>query len=275
VVEAVVARGTIGRTAVAAALSRLVLAAGGISIVIALWWFVSLTTAAIRVPAPLDVWEAIQRDFWNIPAVQALHLAEGGIFHNAIYTMNTVLLGVGVGTAVGLAVGLLIARVRIARQLLEPPLLLLGTVPVIIVLPFLLIWFGTARFAQAGLVIFYSTLLVVIVTQNAVMNVVGRVERYAASLGATRLHLMRHVIVPAVVPEVIGAVRVTMAAGWGFATVAELLGAPRGAGRVIQAFTTTTATADIFAVLVCVGTLAVTLDAVVAAGGRWLGRWQE
>ena len=266
-------RGLVGADVGAAAV-RLALSAAGIGIVLAVWWLVALSTSEIRVPAPPTVWEAIERDFWSIPAIEALHLGSGGIVSNIIYTMNTVLLGVGIGTCVGFAVGLLIARVRLARQVLEPPLLLLGTVPVIIVLPFLVIWFGTARFAQAGLVIFYSTLLVIIVTQNAVVNVADRVENYAASLGSTGLHLMRHVIVPAVVPEVVGAVRVALAAGWGFATVAELLGAPQGAGRVIQAFTTTTATADILAVLVCLGVLAVGLDALVAAGGRWLGRWQ-
>ena len=142
-------------------------------------------------------------------------------------------------------------------------------------LPFLTMWFGTDRIAQNGLVIFYAALTVAVVAQQATLGIAGRFEQYATSLGASQGRILFRVILPAIVPEVLGAVRASLAAGWGFETVAEILGAPNGAGRLIQVFSVAVMTPDIIGVLICVGVVAVLIDAVVAAVGSWMVRWQE
>ena len=181
----------------------------------------------------------------------------------------------GIGATAGIFLGVLIARVRLARDLLEPPLLVLGTVPVIIFLPFLLLWFGTARIAQAGLVIFYALLTLTIVSQQAAMNVSGRYQQYALSLGARPRMLLFGVIFPAMVPEVIGGIRVALALGWGFQAIAELIGAQKGAGKVLNSLGNLQATDDMIAILLAIGILAVAVDGAVALGGRWVVRWRE
>jgi NitT/TauT family transport system permease protein len=78
-----------------------------------------------------------------------------------------------------------------------------------------------------------------------------------------------------VIPPTVGGVRVAFACGWSFETVAELLGGARGAGKMIQTLQGMSATADIMAILVALGIVAVAVDAIVVGAGRWLVRWQE
>ena len=163
---------------------KTILAALGVAAVVGLWWLLALETISARVPAPPEVIESIGRNFTSIRALEYVLFTTGGIYQNLLYTIENVLIGVALGTAVGFPLGVLIGRVRIARDLLEPPLLVLGTVPVVMLLPFLTMWFGTARIAQNGLVIFYAALTVAVVAQQATLGIAGRFEQYATSLGA-------------------------------------------------------------------------------------------
>jgi ABC-type nitrate/sulfonate/bicarbonate transport system permease component len=250
-------------------------AAVGLAAVFGLWWLVSLGSQALQVPSPSAVFHAIHRDLYNIPALSYVVFQRGGLLDGLAYTLTNVLLGVALGAGVGFILGLLLARVEFVRDVLEPPLIVFGTIPILIVLPFLTLWFGTSRLAQAGLVIFYSMLSVTFVTQQAARNIAGAFEQYASSLGASRRRTFLEVILPASLPEALGGVRVALAAGWGFEAIAEVLGAQHGAGRIIQVSGTLDATADIMGVVLCVAVLGVLVDALLVLAGRWMIRWQE
>ena len=87
--------------------------------------------------------------------------------------------------------------------------------------------------------------------------------------------MLRHVLLPAVVPPAIGGVRVALATGWSFEAVAELLGGSKGTGKLIQTLQGMSATADIMAALAALAIVGVAVDAIVAATGKWVVRWQE
>jgi len=199
----------------------------------------------------------------------------GGIRDAVLYTAVNVVMGVAIGTAIGFPLGALLGRSRLAREALTPPLLLLTTVPVLTLLPFLTIWFGTSRIVQAGLVILFALVTVAAVAQNATSSIPPHLTGYAASLGARPPTVLREVVLPASVPAVIGAVRVATAAGWSFESVAELLGGNHGAGKLIQTMQGMSATPDIMATILALGILAVIVDAIIQMAGRWAVRWQE
>jgi ABC-type nitrate/sulfonate/bicarbonate transport system permease component len=252
-----------------------VLGAAGVLAVGIVWWLAARQLGAVRLPGPIEVLRTLRDDFDNIPALLYVSFQSGGIKDAVLHTAGNVAIGVAIGTAVGFPLGAILGRSRITREILAPPMLVLSTIPVLIVLPFLAIWFGTSRFVQEGLVIMFALVTVAVVAQNATMDVAGRFTQYAASLGATRWTMLREVILPAVVPPVIGAVRVATSAGWSFAALSELLAGNAGTGRLIQTMQGMSATADIMATILALGVLAVLVDTAVAGVGRWLVRWQE
>jgi ABC-type nitrate/sulfonate/bicarbonate transport system permease component len=244
-------------------------------VLVAIWSLAAAATEPARVPGPLLVWSELRANFYDSPALNFATFGSGGIFQNLLYTVTNVLVGVAIGSVAGIFVGVMIARLRLLRDVLEPPLLLLGTVPILVLLPFLSYWFGTSRLATNGLVIFYTFVMMSVVAQQATMNVAGHFEQHARSLGASQSRIMIEIVAPAIVPELLGALRVALAFAWGFQAVAEVLGGQQGVGRMLRVFAQSTSTPRMFAVIICLATAAVVVDALVGAAGRWVVRWQD
>lgn len=266
---------TARRFSISSRARQVILASLGVGLVLVVWSLAAAATEPVRIPSPILVFYAIRENLFEIRALEFASFGSGGIIQNLTYTAVNVLIGVGAGAVAGFAIGLLIGRVRVIRDLLEPPLLFVGTVPVLVLLPFLSLWFGTGRLATNGMVIFYTMVTVAVVTQQATTNISNYYDNYALSLGASSTRVLLQVIRPAVIPEVLGAVRVALAFGWGFQAIAEVLGGQIGAGRVIRVYAQYAATAEILSIVFCVGVLAVVIDGIVAGVGRWVVRWQE
>ncbi|MBJ7330142.1 MAG: ABC transporter permease subunit [Solirubrobacteraceae bacterium] len=247
----------------------------GIAMIFGFWALVASITNSGKFPKPLDVLQAIPDDLENIPAVSYVTFQQIGLQGALEYTTVNVLVTVAIGTLIGLPLGILMARVRTARQLLEPPLLVLGTVPLLIILPFITLWFGTARFAQSGLVLIFTILTVTMAAQSAAETVSGHYANFSACLGASKTRELWSVVLPASIPNVLGAIRVALAAAWGWQCIAELLGAETGVGRIIGITSDILATTDLFATLFCLVVVAVICDAIVAAVGAYITRWKE
>ena len=260
---------------VARALKGGALAVAGIVVVLGIWWLVALQLGPIRMPTPAEVLDALRADFTRIPAVEFSSFQTGGIFAAVVYTVTNVLVGVSVGSSTGFLTGALLGMSRTANELLWLPLVILSTLPVLVLAPFLVIWFGTSRIVQSGLVITFAFVTLAAVVRQATESVSGYYRNYAASLGAGWRMTLREVILPAVVPPTIGGVRVALAAGWSFEAVAELLGGSRGTGKLIQTLQGMSATADIMAVLAALAFAGVVTDAVVVVAGKRIVRWQE
>jgi ABC-type nitrate/sulfonate/bicarbonate transport system permease component len=250
------------------------LALCGVAIVALVWQLTASASNPSRVPAPADVWQSLRADWDQIPALSYLEFQSGGIRSAVAYTTVQVLIGVAVGTMLGLPLGLVIARVRLARLLLLPSLNLLRTLPLLILLPFITLWFGTAAFAQSGLEMLFAFLTVAFATESAAVTVSDHYANYAMSLGASQQQILSTVVLPAAAPTVLAAIRVALAAAWSWQAVAELLGAHHGVGRVIDVTARLGAVSDLAAAVLCLAAVAVLCDAVVVRVGGAAMRWR-
>jgi ABC-type nitrate/sulfonate/bicarbonate transport system permease component len=251
------------------------LAIAGLAVVFAIWWLIALQLGPARLPTPGEVWNALRADYTNIPAVEFSSFQTGGIHAAVIYTTVNVLIGVAIGSLAGFLVGAVLGSSRMVRELLSVPLMVLSTIPVLVLAPFLVIWFGTSRIVESGLVITFAFVTLAAVVRQATEDVSAHYTNCASSLGAGRMMILREVILPAVVPATIGGVRVALAAGWSFETVAELLGGSQGTGKLIQTLQGMSATADIMAGLAALAIVGVICDAIVSVTGKWVVRWKE
>jgi ABC-type nitrate/sulfonate/bicarbonate transport system permease component len=136
------------------------------------------------------------------------------------------------------------------------------------------LWFGTAGFAQSGLVMLFAFLTVTVAAESAAVTVSDQYSDYASTLGASRQRILWTVVLPASGPTVIGAIRVALAAGWGWQAVAELLGAHAGVGRVIDVTARLGAVSDLAATVLCLAVVAVICDAVLAGAAGVVLRWK-
>jgi ABC-type nitrate/sulfonate/bicarbonate transport system permease component len=181
--------------------------------------------------------------------------------------------GTALGVSIGVGVALLMTWHRRVFLFLTPGIEALRTVPPLAAAPFFLMWFGPGWVSQIAILIVFASLRLVIFTLEAVRSVPPVHQYYAMTLGANRAQMLRTVVLPAIVPELIGAVRVAIATAWGLQVVGELLGTMMGVGKLFSILSMLLATADILALVLWLTIIAIVTDVVITRLARRMTRW--
>jgi ABC-type nitrate/sulfonate/bicarbonate transport system permease component len=225
-------------------------------------------------PPPQAVLADAASNLLSSERLPGIGLPRGGYLPHLISTARTVLLGGGLGAVAGIATGLASAESRLVANALAPVASLLGTIPIVILAPFFLIWFGLSGAAQIALVAIYTATVLHLFTLRGARNIPASYLDYAATLGASPAQRFLAVRLPGATPEIFGGLRIACAAAWGLAAVTEMLGGQYGSGRVLVALRSVYDLTGIMAVVLLLGVLAIALDQAVvvlrAAALRWL-----
>ena len=119
------------------------------------------------------------------------------------------------------------------RQVFEAPFPILRVMPLFALLPMFLSWFGCAHAGSIAFVAFAVFSMLFINTIEAIRNVDPIARVLAQTPGASRARVYRTVVVPAVVPELVGGMRVVLGLAWAILLAAEFLAAQSGIGRIM------------------------------------------
>lgn len=255
---------------------QIALGALGVGLFIGAWFALAATIDPLRLPPPTDVAEVFFPIlFESRPLANQFGSGDGGILPHLLTSLGRLLAGAGLGVAAGLLVGLLMSYSERVGWLLDLPTRVLRAVPPLGVIPFVLVWFGTSSTAQILLVALFVFLLIVVNTTNAVDNLPAVHERFARTLGATRRRAYRDVVLPGILPSLVGGLRAALAFSWGLLVVAELVGGQYGIGRVLSLLIPLLRTPELMASILWIVVLAVALDMLlVTIQGRFL-RWHR
>lgn len=235
----------------------------GIAVLLLIWSAVAVKLGALRLPGPWLVFVAIKTNWWSIPAMQYIAMQAGGLGDGLAYTVINVLLTVIVGAALGTVVGIALPHIPLLRVAVSPALVVLGSTPLLILLPFLVQWFGTGRFVRSGIVVIFTFVAMATVCIKSSEQAVGNYGQYARSLGAKPAFEMWHVIFPALFPDLLAGLRVSLSAAWSLEAVAEIVGGKNGSGRIISTMAHLANTTVILAVVVCLCITAVVVDGLL------------
>jgi ABC-type nitrate/sulfonate/bicarbonate transport system permease component len=247
----------------------------GVTGFLLLWWAGAGLLGPTRLPNPVAVAKTFVAIPFSSPQLAAAGISEkGGIAGDLAYTAEMFLIGVSLGSFGGYLIGLAMARFPQIRDVLEPPIELIRAVPPLALLPFLGMWLGPGGPAQVVLVASYVSLIVLITTVTAVDNLKPVYGKFAATLGASRGQLFRSVVMPAIVPELVGGLRVAMGLAWGFQVVAELVGSRQGVGVALLTMIPRFMTKEIIATILWISALALITDLLFVTLVRRLTAWQ-
>lgn len=151
------------------------------------------------------------------------------------YSVFRVLTGVFFGALVGIPVGMAMGLSTKMRGLFDPVVEFMRPIPPLALIPLMIIWFGIGETSKI-LLLFLAALWIMIIAARAGVYSVSISKVHAAySLGASRLQLLRHVILPNALPEIITGIRTSMGVCWTTVVAAELVAANVGLGFMIMA----------------------------------------
>ena len=231
---------------------------------LAVWWLLASFGHVDPkfLPSPGAVWHAGVRMY-----------RDGVLAHDFLASVERVGKGFGIAVAISVPLGVLMGSFRAAQALLEPVVGLLRYLPASAFIPLLIIWLGLGEKSKVTLlvigVVFFNTLM----TADAVRLVPRELLAVSATLGATQREILLKVVVPHALPSMIDAMRVNAAAAWNFVVVAELIAATSGLGYRISRSQRFLQTDRIFAVLVVIALIGLTIDLLLRLLRDRVGRW--
>ncbi|ORM67833.1 taurine ABC transporter permease TauC [Pantoea rwandensis] len=175
------------------------------------------------------------------------------------------LIGIPVGIAMGLSPAI--------RGLLDPLIELYRPVPPLAYLPLMVIWFGIGETSKILLIYLAIFAPVTLSTLAGVKNAQQVRIRAAQALGASRWQLLRFVILPGALPEILTGLRIGLGVGWSTLVAAELIAATRGLGFMVQSAGEFLATDVVLAGIAVIALIAFSLELGLRALQRRLTPW--
>ena len=194
-----------------------------------LWWLVTALgwIDPLFLPSPREV---LQR-LWLLSTVGYLDATLWQHLGASLWRIGLALLA---ALAFAIPVGVAIGRSRLAQGIFDPLIEFYRPVPPLAYLPLVVIWFGIGELAKVLLIYLAIFAPIAIATANGVRHVDPVRLRAAQSLGATRRQLLRHVILPNALPDILTGVRIGLGVGWSTLVASELVAATRGLGFMVQ-----------------------------------------
>ncbi len=211
-------------------------------------------------PAPSEVASALWRD-------------RDLLAPDAWVTAREVLLGFALALAAGVAIALALHLSPLLRRALYPLVVASQAVPVVVIAPILVIWFGfgmTPKLVVIALICFFP---VVVNTLDGLQGVDPDQVKMLRTLGASRLDLLRRLELPAALPFLFSGAKVAVAVAVIGAVFGELVGSDAGLGHAIQVGTAQLQTARVFAAVLILSVMAISLFGLVALVERRAVPW--
>lgn len=169
---------------------------------------------------------------------------------------------------VGIPLGFAMALNRLIFDLIDPVVELLRPISGIAWIPIGLFIFGVGDALPTAIMFYGAFFPIVINTVVSVRSVDRNYINAAQTLGAGRLTILLHVILPAALPGILVGARLGAGAGWMSMVAAELIGAPSGLGFAVEWYRELLMTPNVLAFVVVIGLLGYLFDRVL----RWIQR---
>jgi NitT/TauT family transport system permease protein len=227
------------------------LAITSIALPLLLWWMVTAfgNSNPQFFPSPGRVLEAFGR-LW----------ASGDMQKDTLATLWRVGFGFLMAVLFSVPVGVLMGSFPSIRALLEPLFGFIRYMPASAFIPLLILYLGIGEEPKITLifigVFFFNSLMVM----DTVKFVPKDLIEATYMLGGNRHEALTQVILPHVVPGILDSCRINLAAAWQLVIVSELIAATEGLGRRISVAGRFLRVDEIFACLIVIGVIGLTLD---------------
>jgi taurine transport system permease protein len=260
---------TAGRPAV-----RLIVRLVALAVLVGVWWFVTWLQIwkPVYVPSPGAVWHQLIRTSTVHDGIRGY---SGYLLPEHLWiSVRRILTGTAIGAVLGIGVGLLVGTVAAARLVLDPVVTFLRQLPPLAFFSLLIIWFGIDETPKIWLLVIAAFPPVAVATAAAVGGVHRDYLNGARSLGAHRLALVRHVILPASLPEILTGVRLGAGVAYTSVVAAELVNGIPGIGGMIRDAQRFNQTDVVVLGILVIGLTGLALDAGLQALERRFAPWR-
>lgn len=156
--------------------------------------------------------------------------AEGRLQEAIAASMQRVGAGLAIGVLVAVVLATLSGLFRRGEDIIDAPMQMLRTVPVIGLIPLLIIWFGIGEQPKIVLIALAVTFPLYMNIYGGIRNVDAALVEAAKTLGLGWFAQIRHVILPAAMPNALVGLRYSLGSAWLALVFGETINATAGIG---------------------------------------------
>jgi NitT/TauT family transport system permease protein len=178
-------------------------------------------------------------------------------------------------SAIALPLGVLMGAFEPVNRLFEPVVAPLRYMPISAFIPLLILWFGIYEAQKVAFLFLGVFVFLLPVVVSAIRAVPDELVQTALTLGATRLQVIRTILLPAALPEIFDSFRVMNAISWTYVILAEAVNAQGGLGYMVDLAYRHQKASWSFAGLLVIGGIGLLTDLIIRSVSGILFRWRE
>lgn len=162
------------------------------------WYFCYLFLKTMVIPSPILVYQNFSK------------VIESHIFLHILSSLKRIAVGVFLSLLVGIPLGILMGYSKKANKILYPLVYFSYPIPKTALLPIVMLLWGMRDGSKIVIIFLIIVFQVIIAVRDSVENIDSSLYLVTISAGASKIEIVRHVTLPAILPELLTSLRVSI-----------------------------------------------------------------
>ena len=184
------------------------------------------------------------------------------LWPHTVQTLYTTLVGFGFGILAGVLLGILVGSSRLAYDVAYPLLVGFASIPKVAVVPIFVLWFGSGTVPAILTAMIMSIFPIVVNVATGLATTEPELEDVMRALRASKLDILWNVGLPRTMPYFFASLKVSVTLAFVGTVISETVASNRGIGNVMMIASSNFDVPLVFAGLMILAFLGVSLYAV-------------
>mgnify|MGYP006288937767 CR=1 FL=1 len=194
----------------------------GILIIISIWYIFYFTISSNIIPAPH---KTIINFIKIFPSTLSIHIS---------VSLMRLLLALLISLFLGVVIGVILGLNKKVDRLIKPVIYILYPIPKVAFLPVFMVLFGLGNLSKVILILFIIIFQVIVTVRDAVNSLSKELFYSVRSLGMNKIQILRHLIIPATMPEIFTSLKINVGTSVAVLFFAENYATSYGIGYFIM-----------------------------------------
>lgn len=190
-------------------------------------------------------------------------IVDGSLLRHCVASLFRVTVGFYLAVLIAVPFGILLGCCQSIYRLLNPFIQFLRPISPLAWAPFAILWFGIGDLPAIFIIFLTSFFPLLVATIAAAAGIHPMYFQVAANLQMSRWNSFRNVVLPAIIPNVIMVLRVTLGIAWVVVVAAEMIAVKSGLGYLIIDGRNALRLDRVIVAMTAIGTIGVILDSVM------------
>lgn len=239
-----------------------------VCIFMAIWY----TLSALKIMPPLILPSPV-KVFTKLFDVIQNGYADNGLWAHMGTSLFRVFASLIIATLFAVPLGILVSINDYTKSVLDPFIEFYRPLPPLAYLPLIIIWFGIGESSKVILITLAVFAPIFLNTRAGVLSIPKERIQAALCLGASKWQVVRHIIFPSAIYDILTGIRIGIGFGWTTLVAAEMVAAKSGLGYMVLTASEFLVTEVVLLGIFIIGMIAIATDVMMRIITKKIVHW--